>query len=201
MAKAILIATTNKGKLGELLSLFASENITLLSPQNLSLSLKVKETGSSYKENACLKATAFCKASGLPALADDSGLEVDALNGAPGLYSARFSPKPNATDADRRALLLKKLSSFPQPWAAHFTCTMALAMPDGNVYTSNGLCHGKIIDAERGTFGFGYDPIFFCEDAQRTMAELQMKEKNRISHRARAAAGIRPFIRSYLKSG
>lgn len=198
MLRILLIATTNKGKQAEIFALFANEALVLRTPQELDLILSVEETGSTYKENAQLKAKAFCKASGLPALADDTGLEVDALNGAPGLYSARFSPKPGATDADRRALLISKLRDFPQPWTARFTCTMALTLPDGNTFTHSGTCQGKIIAEERGDSGFGYDRIFLCKEPNRTMAELSMIEKNCISHRAKAAAGLRDMIRSSI---
>jgi XTP/dITP diphosphohydrolase len=198
MTKTILIATTNKGKQAEMFALLENENHILRTPQDLSISIEVNETGSTYAENARLKAAAFCKVSGLPALADDSGLEVDALDGAPGLFSARFSPKPNSTDADRRALLISKLKGISRPWKAHFVCTMALVLPDGKLYYSHGICRGEIIPEERGMGGFGYDPVFLCKGANRTMAELGMPEKNRISHRAKAAMGILPYLRSAL---
>jgi len=196
MTKTVLIATTNKGKQTEMFALLENENYLLRTPQDLLLLLEVVESGSTYAENAGLKAAAFCKASGLPALADDSGLEVDALDGAPGLFSARFSLKPNATDADRRTLLINKLKSISRPWKARFVCTIAFALPKGNIYYSHGICRGEIIPEERGNGGFGYDPVFLCEGTNRTMAELGMPEKNRISHRAIAAEGILPYMRS-----
>jgi len=196
MTKTVLIATTNKGKQAEMLALLENENYILRTPQDLLISLKVNESGSTYAENARLKAAAFCKASGLPALADDSGLEVDALDGAPGLFSARFSLKPNASDADRRTLLINKLKSISRPWKARFVCTMAFALPNGNIYFSHGICRGEIIPEERGNGGFGYDPVFLCEGTSRTMAELGMPEKNLISHRAKAAMEIFPYMRS-----
>ena len=196
MTKTVLIATTNKGKQAEMFALLEKEIYILRTPQDLLISLEVNETGSTYAENARLKATAFRKASGLPVLADDSGLEVDALDGAPGLFSARFSPKPDATDADRRAMLINKLKSISRPWKARFVCTMAFATPDGNLYYSHGICRGEIIPEERGNGGFGYDPVFLCEGTNHTMAELSMPEKNRISHRAKAAMGILPYMLS-----
>jgi len=198
MIKTILIATTNKGKQAEIFALLENKICLLRAPQDLSISLKVNEIGSTYAENARLKATAYCKASGLPALADDTGLEVDALDRAPGVFSARFSPNPNASDADRRALLISKLKSISGPWTARFVCTMALALPNGNIYYSHGICRGEIISEERGNGGFGYDPVFLCEGTNLTMAELGMAEKNIISHRAKAAMGILPYIRSAL---
>ncbi len=190
MTKTILIATTNKGKQAELFALLENENYTLVTPQDLSLSLKVAETGSTYTENARIKAAAFCKASGLPSLADDTGLEVDVLDKAPGLFSARFSPKPGATDSDRRALLVSKLKGISKPWTARFMCAMAFVLPDSSFYQSHGICEGEIISEERGNGGFGYDPVFLCEGTNHTMAELSMPEKNRISHRAKAVEGI-----------
>ncbi|MDO9546007.1 MAG: RdgB/HAM1 family non-canonical purine NTP pyrophosphatase [Pelolinea sp.] len=196
MTKSLLISTTNFGKQAEMLALLKTEIGNLRLPQDLSLTLKITETGSTYTENAYLKATAFCKASGLPSLADDTGLEVNAIDGAPGLFSARFSPKPNASDADRRALLISKLLDTPRPWKARFVCAMVLALPDGSTFQSHGFCEGEIIPRERGNCGFGYDPIFLCKGTNLTMAELSMEEKNHISHRAKAAKAIIPFIRA-----
>ena len=198
MPKTILIASNNKGKQAEILALLKNENLILRTPQDLSISLDVNEIGNTYGENARIKAIAFRDVSGLPALADDSGLEVDALNGAPGLFSARFLRKPGASDADRRALLISKLKNKSRPWKAQFVCTMALTLPDGSIHFSNGICAGEIIAEERGENGFGYDPIFLCEGTNRTMAELGMPKKNRISHRAKAAKWLLPCIRSLL---
>jgi XTP/dITP diphosphohydrolase len=196
MKKTLLISTTNSGKQIEMLALLRKEINNLCLPQDISLSLKVAETGRTYTENAFLKATAFCKASGLPSLADDTGLEVDALGGAPGLFSARFSQKPNASDADRRKLLISKLLTFKRPWKAQFVCAMVFALPDGTVFESKGFCKGEIIPQESGDNGFGYDPIFLCADKDLTMAELTMEEKNTISHRAKAVKAILPFLSS-----
>ena len=196
MKLTLLISTTNLGKQTEMLALLKNTVDIMRVPQDLSISLMVNEIGSTYTENARLKAAAFCKASGLPSLADDTGLEVDALDGAPGLFSARFSPKPNASDANRRALLISKLLETPKPWKARFMCTMVLALPDGRSYQSHGICEGEIIADERGACGFGYDPIFLCEGTNLTMAELSMEEKNCISHRAKAVKAMIPFINS-----
>jgi len=152
------------------------------------------EDGRSFAENAAKKAVAFAQASGLISLADDSGLEVDALNGAPGLYSARYSPKPGATDADRRAFLLQNLQDKPHPWMARFRATVAVSSPDGSVEWAEGVCEGQIIPEERGTGGFGYDPIFFIPELGRTMAELPEETKNRLSHRARAVQATKPIL-------
>jgi XTP/dITP diphosphohydrolase len=124
---------------------------------------------------------------------------VEALGGAPGLYSARYHSKPGATDADRRGFLLKNLCNRPRPWKACFRCCIALANPGGNLEFTEGICDGVIIPEERGTNGFGYDPIFLIEKINKTMAELTLAEKNRISHRARATQAVIPLIISLKK--
>jgi len=182
----LLIATNNKGKVKELQELLKDTGIDLVTPAQIDLRLDVVEDGNTYAENATKKAIAFADASGMTSLADDSGLEVDALDGAPGLYSARYSPKPNATDADRRAYLLQNLQDKPRPWIARFHATIAIATPNADVHLTEGICEGEIIIKERGTGGFGYDPIFLLSELGKTMAELSMVEKNRLSHRARA---------------
>ncbi len=194
----LLIATNNPGKLKEITCLLELENLTLLSPEQIGLLLEAEETGSSYAENAQLKAKAFADASGLTTLADDSGLEVDALNGEPGLHSARLIPKPGATDADRRQLLLGRLREFPRPWTARFRCVVALTDPSGRTEFAEGVCEGEIIPEERGVNGFGYDPIFLIPDLGKTMAELEMLEKNEISHRAAAIKAAVPLIWRFL---
>ena len=154
--------------------------------------------GQQAGELAVLKAQAFLNASGIPTLADDSGLEVAALGGAPGIYSARFSPNHNANDADRRNHLLTQLMDKPQPWTAHFHCTAVLALPSGSTYERTGDCFGLIVRQERGFGGFGYDPIFYIPKYSATMAELPADVKNRISHRALALFAMIPIIQSQL---
>ena len=190
----LLIATNNRGKVEELRALLHDLPVQLVTPLEINLELDVVEDGSTYAENAGKKALAFAQASGLVSLADDSGLEVEALGGAPGLYSARYLSKPGATDADRRAYLLKNLGDKPRPWRARFKATVAIAVPGQSLQLAEGYCQGEIIPEERGTGGFGYDPIFFIPELGRTMAELDMEEKNRVSHRARAVMNARPFL-------
>lgn len=190
----LLVATGNPGKLVEIQSLMDNVEIALITPDELSISKVVEETGETYEENASLKANAFAQLSGLVTLADDSGLEVDVLNGLPGIRSARFSPLPHATDADRRWYLLGMLQAHPRPWKAHFHCTVAIATPQGKTYYAQGNCPGEIIPAERGRNGFGYDPIFLLSEIGLTMAELSMEEKNRLSHRARAVKAALPVL-------
>ena len=190
----LLIATTNKGKLEEIRAILGNLELELLSPADLGLELEVEEDGQTYAENATKKALAFSQASGLTSLADDSGLEVGALDGAPGLHSARYSTLPNATDADRRATLLLNLSRKPRPWAARFRATVAIASPGRSVKLAEGICPGEIIPEERGTGGFGYDPIFLVEGSNQPMAELEMNEKNRLSHRGQALRNAIPIL-------
>jgi XTP/dITP diphosphohydrolase len=190
----LLIATNNKGKVAEIKALLNDLGLTLLTPAELGLVLEIPEDGQTYAENASKKAVAFAQASGMTALGDDSGLEVDALGGGPGLHSHRFSPLPNATDADRRRYLLEKLQGQQRPWTARFRATVAVAMPSGAVQLAAGQCEGEIIPEERGNNGFGYDPIFFIPELGATMAELELNEKNHLSHRARAVHNAIPII-------
>ena len=203
----LLIATNNNGKVIELQDLLKDTGIRLLTPGDINLSLEVDEDGNTYAENSSKKALAFAQASGLISLADDSGLEVDALDGAPGLYSARYAPlrlppfsekmggEKEGGDADRRALLLQNLKDKPRPWKAHFHATIAIAKPTGEVVLAEGNCFGEIIPAERGSGGFGYDPIFFIPELNKTMAELDMVEKNHVSHRALAVMKAMPILK------
>jgi XTP/dITP diphosphohydrolase len=203
----LLVATNNKGKLNEIQAIFQEmplfDQLEFYQPSDLGLNLEVEETGATYAENAALKARAFFAAAKdllepLIVIADDSGLEVELLNGRPGIRSARYAPFPNATDADRRRYLLGELKGKTQPWSAHFTCTIALARPDGTIRYYDGTCEGEIISEERGTNGFGYDPVFLLPDRQKTMAEISEADKNLISHRARALRAAIPHIQSLL---
>ena len=193
MKPKLLIATNNKGKLKELQAILQDLNLELVLPADLGLKLDVEEDGQTYAENAIKKALAFSEASGLTALADDSGLEVDALGGRPGLHSSRFGPQPS-TDASRRAYLLQNLSGIARPWTARFRATVAIASPGRGVRTVEGICPGEIIPEERGESGFGYDPIFRLEGLKTTMAELEIDEKNRLSHRGRAVRKAIPVL-------
>ncbi len=197
----LLIATNNKGKVRELQDLLKDLEIELIMPAQIDLALDVVEDGQSYAENATKKALAFAHASGLISLADDSGLEVDALGGAPGLYSARYgaSNGEKLSDAGRRAFLIRNLQDKPRPWTARFHATIAIATPDGKTQLAEGFCEGEIIPEERGTGGFGYDPIFLLPELGKTMAELSMEEKNRLSHRARAVMNAKEILRTLFQ--
>ena len=196
--KKILIATNNKGKVKELQNLLKDTGLEILTPSDINLNLEVEEDGTTYAENAAKKAVAFAHASGLVSLADDSGLEVDALNGAPGLYSARYDPKSGAVDSDRRAYMLENLKDKPVPWTAHFHASIAIAIPDNAVQIVEGNCYGEIIPEERGDNGFGYDPIFIPEGYDSTFGELPLAIKNSISHRAMAVKKMVEFLKLKL---
>lgn len=191
----LLIATNNKGKVKELQALLKNLSVQLITPADININLDVIEDGKNYRENAGKKAIEFAQASGLISVADDSGLEVDALDGAPGLYSARYSPKPNATDKDRRNYLLENLRDKPKPWKAHFHATIAIAKPTGGIEFTEGNCYGEIISEERGTNGFGYDPIFLFPELGKTMSELDDEHKNRISHRGLAVVNSMKILK------
>jgi len=192
----LLLASENPGKLRELQQILSGLPLEILTPRQLGLSLNVPEDGRTYAENAAKKARAWAAFSGLPCLADDSGLEVQALGGAPGLYSARYLNRPNASDADRRAYLLQNLNGKPRPWLARFCATVALCLPSGQISLAEGVCPGEIIPEERGQGGFGYDPIFWLPEQGQTMAELPAAVKNQISHRARAIHNALPFLQA-----
>lgn len=195
----LLLATGNPGKLAEMQALLEGLPIRLVTPDTVGIQLDVAEDGDTYAANASKKALAFTRESGLPTLADDTGLEVDALNGEPGMYAKRYVGKPGATDAERRAFLLSKLQGQPRPWTARFRCLVALALDGGQVELTEGVCEGEIIPQERGQNGFGYDPIFYIPESGKTMAELAMEEKNRISHRAGAVRAAIPRIRAWVE--
>jgi XTP/dITP diphosphohydrolase len=195
----LLIATLNPGKLAEFRSLLSDLPAELVSPASAGLALHVPETGATYAENARLKAEAFAQASGLVVVADDSGLEVDALDGAPGLTSARYAG-PGATDADRRRKLMQALRQVPAPRRARFVCVLVVGHPALGVRFFEGVCPGEIVLEERGSHGFGYDPIFFLPEQQATMAELPTDVKNRLSHRARAVQAALPYLSGLLSS-
>ena len=190
----LLLATNNKGKVAELKTLLGVPGLSILTPTDLGIRLDVPEDGQTYAENASKKAVAFAQLSRMVALGDDSGLEVDALGGQPGLHSHRFCPIADATDADRRKYLLEQLQDKPRSWAARFKATIAIALPSGVVRLAIGQCEGEIIPEERGENGFGYDPIFFIPELGHTLAELSMDEKNRLSHRAQAARNAIPIL-------
>jgi XTP/dITP diphosphohydrolase len=191
----LLVATNNPGKIREYEELLSDLPLQLTFPRREGLTLEVEESGQTFEENARLKAQEFARASGLLTLADDSGLEVDALDGAPGVRSARYAGA-DASDVDRYRKLLAALAGVPaSARSARFRCVVALALPGGELHTWHGTCEGTIGFAPKGEHGFGYDPIFVVEGQEgHTMAELPPDLKNQISHRARALMAARPHL-------
>jgi XTP/dITP diphosphohydrolase len=189
----LLAATNNKGKIKEIVEILSGLGITVITPGSVGISLEVEETGATFEENAAIKARAWSKASGMPALADDSGLCVDALGGRPGVMSARFAGE-GASDEDNIALLLESLKG-KEGRSARFVCVAALALPDGEVICAEGRYEGVIIDTPAGTEGFGYDPVFFDPEMGKTLAQMSPAEKNSRSHRRRALDGLREKLR------
>ena len=195
----LVIASGNAGKVREFGALLADLG---LNTQPQPEGLEVEETGSTFTENARIKAEAVARATGCWALADDSGLSVDALGGAPGVHSARYAD----SDSARIARLLQELSAAgacsPEQRGAHFTAALALANPEGEIVLEvEGICPGQILEAPRGEGGFGYDPVFFVPDAGLTFAEMPHSQKAALGHRGRAFAALKPKLRELLKQG
>jgi XTP/dITP diphosphohydrolase len=197
----LLIATTNQNKLREFAAIFAALPLELRSLSDVGITTDVEETGATFAENARLKAEFYASQSGLATLADDSGLEVMALGGEPGVMSHRYAG-PNASDADRNALLLQKLDGVPfHARLARFVCAIAIARPGVATEEVEGVLPGVIELAPRGTNGFGYDPLFYVLDENATLAELPTERKNRISHRALAAQAAHEVLDRWLAAG
>jgi len=195
----LLIATHNPGKLAEYHELLRDLPVELTSLREQGVQYEPEETGPTFEANATLKAAAFAELSGLPTLADDSGLEIDALNGAPGVHSARYGGTGRGEDAQRIQRVLGQLAEVPWPRrTARFRCVVALAAPGRPVQTTHGLVEGIIAWEPQGEHGFGYDPIFFLPPYNCTMAQLPTGTKNRISHRAAAIGAALPLIRKLI---
>lgn len=190
MSHKLLLATNNRGKVNEYRSLLSDLPVELVTPVELGITTEVEETGENLAENARLKAAILAAESQLLALADDSGLEVDALGGEPGVLSARYAGE-NASDEDRVNYLLAKLEDVPEEKrSARFRCVIAIATPGGEVDLCSGECRGFITFEPRGEKGFGYDPVFYFPELDKTMAELPPEIKNRVSHRGQAAGKV-----------
>ena len=192
-----VLATHNPGKLREMGEILKDFGFEVVSPKDLGITVDVEETGSTFAENAMLKAKAICKAADLPAIADDSGLCVDALNGAPGVYSARYGGE-GLDDRGRYMLLLSSLRGAPTR-AAHFACAVACAFPNGDTLTAEGRCDGSIAYAPLGEGGFGYDPVFLLPGTGKTFGQLTQEEKSAVSHRGRALREFSEKLETYLK--
>ena len=191
----IILATQNMGKIRELQALLVDEKIEVLSLRDIPDWEDVEENGGTFADNAAIKAREAVKRTGLISLADDSGLEVDALGGAPGVYSARYAGE---TKNDERNIdkLLHVLETIPEDKrTARFRCALVMATPSGEEYLTEGAVEGRILTQRRGCDGFGYDPVFYLSEFARTMAELSMTEKNTLSHRAQAFRKAIPILR------
>lgn len=199
----LVLATRNDGKISELGEALAKVGIEVVPVTEIAPGEGPEETGSSYEENALLKAAQAAHASGLPALADDSGLEVDALNGSPGIYSARFGGQ--LSDGERIAHLLQKIRHVPaDKRGARFVSVLVLASPEGKVQSFHGSCGGRILLGPRGEGGHGYDPIFWSPELQKTFAEATSEEKGRVSHRGQALRSLLDWVAgedSWLSAG
>jgi len=197
----IVIATTNRGKIREIRELCAGIPVAWVAMTEVGTPPVVVEDGPTFRENARLKAETIARWSGLPALAEDSGLEVDALGGAPGVCSARFAG-PNASDAANVALLLARLEGVPpEKRTARFWAAAVLWWPDGQVDEAEGVCEGRIARAPAGTSGFGYDPVFIPRTENATFAELGTEVKNRLSHRAQALRRLQLLLLKRIGAG
>ena len=191
----LVLASKNPKKLTELSSILSSLGVEVCLQADAGVDVEVEETGSTFEENSMLKAKAVMEASGLPAVADDSGLCCDGLNGAPGVYSARYGG-PGLDDAGRYRLLLENLRG--QTRAAKFVSVITCCFPNGDVITARGECPGTIAFAPQGSGGFGYDPVFFVPSLKKTFAQLSPEEKNAISHRGKALRAFAEELETYL---
>lgn len=183
----VVLASKNKHKLEEISKITEKFDMELVLESELGVDIDVEETGSTFEENSFLKAEAVMKATGLPALADDSGIAVDALNGEPGIYSARYGFDESLDDRGRLNLLLKNTENVPdEKRQAKFVCVITLVTPDGQTIQARGEVHGMLLRAPAGENGFGYDPIFYYPPFGKSLAQVSPEEKNRVSHRANA---------------
>ena len=197
----IVLATTNQGKAAEFAVLLQKLPVEVQTLQDYPAIGDIIEDGQTFAENALIKARTVAKETGKLAVADDSGLMADALNGAPGIYSARFAGEEK-NDDQNTAKLLKLLKDTPQAErGAQFCCAIAIALPDGREYTTEGICRGEITQAPVGHGGFGYDPVFYVPELGKTFAELTMSEKNAISHRGKANAQALVILHKLLEEG
>lgn len=192
--KMLFVATGNLGKLAEIKAILDGLEVELVTPDQFPNLPDVEEDGTTFEQNAVKKARSAAQATGLPSLADDSGLAVDVLHGRPGVFSARYAGE-GASDGANIARLLQDISLLPSgPKTAHFVCVTALCLPDGSCTTFRGELHGEIISEPAGDNGFGYDPVFYLPGYGLTLAQLAPEQKNRISHRAAALASLREYL-------
>ena len=199
MSMKVVLASKNPHKLEEISQITRKFDMELVMESDLGVDIDVEETGTTFEENSFIKAEAVMKATGLPALADDSGIAVDALNGEPGIYSARYGFDERLDDWGRLQLLLKNTEHVPDGQRqAQFVCVITMVTPDGNVIQARGEVHGELLRAPAGEGGFGYDPIFYYPPFGKSLAEVSSEEKNQVSHRANA---LRVFYQKLKEAG
>jgi XTP/dITP diphosphohydrolase len=198
LMQKLLVATHNQGKAREYRALLADLDLDVTNLDAVGITHDVEETGITFEENAVLKAREYAAMSGLLTWSDDSGLEIDALDGRPGVYSARYGG-PGLTDRDRISVVLDELRDYPrEQWTARFRCVVALVLPDGQLYTVQDTLEGVITDQPQGEHGFGYDPIFYLPEYQATLAQLVPEIKNEISHRGKASRSAKQLLHKVL---
>ena len=192
--KKIIFATTNNGKLKEIKEILSDFDIEVVSMKEMNITTDIEENGTTFEENSLIKAREVSKLSGLPALADDSGLEVDYLNGEPGIYSARYLGRDTDYDYKNNYIIDKLKEAKGKERAARFVCVISLVLPDGREFVKKGIMEGEIAYGIKGGNGFGYDPIFFLPEYGKTSAEISREEKNKISHRGKALRAMKELI-------
>ena len=192
----IVFATTNAGKIKEIKEILADFDVEIVSMNEMNIDVDVEENGTTFEENSLIKARAISKLTGLPALADDSGLEVDYLNGEPGIYSARYLGRDTDYDYKNNYIIDKLKDAKDEERSARFVCVISLVLPDGREFVKKGVMEGRIGYEIKGENGFGYDPIFYLPQYGKTSAEISAEEKNKISHRGKALREMKELIAS-----
>ena len=192
----IVFATTNAGKIKEIKEILSDFDVEVASMKEMSITADIEENGATFEENSLIKARAVSKLTGLPALADDSGLEVDYLNGEPGIYSARYLGRDTDYDYKNNYIIKKLKDAKDEERSARFVCVISLVLPDGREFVKKGVMEGRIGYEIKGENGFGYDPIFFLPEYGKTSAEISAEEKNKISHRGKALSAMKELIAS-----
>ena len=197
--RQLIFATGNEGKLKEIRRILEDLDVEVLSLKEAGIQVEIEENGSTFTENAIIKATEIMKLTGLLTLADDSGLEVDCLNKEPGIYSARYLGESTSYDIKNKAILDRMKETQVNERSARFVCAIAAVFPDGTCLNTLETMEGQIADTIAGTGGFGYDPIFYLPEYECTAAELSMDEKNKISHRGKALSEMKEKLKNYIK--
>ena len=192
----IVFATTNAGKIKEIKEILSDFDVEVVSMKEMNITADIEENGATFEENSLIKARAVSKLTGLPALADDSGLEVDYLNGEPGIYSARYLGRDTDYDYKNNYIIKKLKDAKDEERSARFVCVISLVLPDGREFVKKGVMEGRIGYEIKGENGFGYDPIFFLPEYGKTSAEISAEEKNKISHRGKALSAMKELIAS-----